>query len=244
MASVIEDGRDSLLEAQRTSLLDIIEDRNRTLNKKRLLDRVVIISRMTHQNLNDIGQWFEKYIRDVQNRKQSEGVSGLLLLYPKHCVHVIETCSDITLELMKQLKEDEESGSGNTSVSKILVISHDIPHRQYNQWSYRVVDIEAPKIEEYETTEEVQSLVCDIIMQLLKLGGFISRQPKNSTESLHDKVPELLPPQDIVDYLLVKEEDCVMTPKEFVHMYEQPYDVPLAIDYVWPLPARTLPYNN
>jgi hypothetical protein len=41
-----------------------------------------------------------------------------------------------------------------------------------------VVDIEAPKIDDYEATEEAHRMVSDIVMQLLKLGGFISKQPK------------------------------------------------------------------
>merc|ERR1711976_67299 len=247
MASIIDDGAESLLEAQRTSLLDIIEDRNRTLNKKSLLHRMVVISKMYHQNFTEIGQWYEKFFKGVQNQYQCEGVTGLLLLYPRHCVHVVESCLEVLIELLRHVQHEADTGTGNMEASKILIVSHDIPHRQYNQWSFRILDIEAPQIEDYETSEESDALVTDMLTQLLKLGAYISKQPKvslkNAMDSLHDKVPEFLPQQDVIGYLLENEEQCITTPLQYLSKYDQPYDVVLASDLVWPLPTRVFPYN-
>lgn len=38
--------------------------------------------------------YFEKVFRDIQNNQQCDGATGLLLIYPRHCVHVIEVIED------------------------------------------------------------------------------------------------------------------------------------------------------
>ena len=53
-----------------------------------------------------------------------------------------------------------------------------IPQRLYQHWSYRVLDIEAPLVDEYETTEPHSKLVKDLLTQLLRLGMHLSRQTK------------------------------------------------------------------
>ena len=35
---------------------------------------------------------YEELFRQIESRFQSEPVTGLLLLYPKNCVHIIEVC--------------------------------------------------------------------------------------------------------------------------------------------------------
>ena len=37
-----------------------------------------------------VTEFYEKLFKDLQSQYNCEGVSGLLLLYPKHSVHVIE----------------------------------------------------------------------------------------------------------------------------------------------------------
>lgn len=242
------------------SLLDTIKDRNMTLDKKEgLIHRMVTISKMYHNNFSEIGQFYDKYFKDIQNQHQStESISGLLLLYPKHCVHVVEGTMELLLDYLRLLRSEAKTGSevnssGETppqahmEKSKILLVSHDIPNRLHQQWSFRVMDIEAPNLDDYETSDESRRLVLDMVIQLLKLGAHIARQPKmalkNAMESLHDKVPELLPQQDVIGYLLEKEEEVIITPQQFLNKYEQPYDVVLASEMVWPMPVRLFPYN-
>ena len=40
--------------------------------------------------INFILEYYERLFKDVQSLYQCEGATGLLLLYPKHCVHVVE----------------------------------------------------------------------------------------------------------------------------------------------------------
>ena len=69
----------------------------------------------------------------------------------------------------------------------------------FQQWSYRILDIEAHVSDDNEPSDQAEGMVTETLTQLLKLGSYINRQPKvamkNTMESLHDKVPELLPQQ-------------------------------------------------
>lgn len=82
-----------------------------------------------------------------------------------------------------------------------LTLDH-IPHRLYQTWNCRGINIEAHVADDYEPSDQAPSMVIETLTQLLKLGSYINRQPKtslkNTMESLHDKVPELLPPQGVL----------------------------------------------
>ncbi|XP_076442323.1 testis-expressed protein 47-like [Babylonia areolata] len=240
---------DPLQEGQRTSLLEVIEDRNRTLNKKSLVHRVFIVSKIGDgvNNRNDVGNHFDAFLKTLKNDLQTEPITGLMLIYMKHIVHVMECAADAILEMARELNELPARHQAFISKSKILVISHDVPHRQYQGWSFRTLDILEPGLEAYEPGDSTENLVVELLSQLLRLGNFLAKQPKlnlkNAMDSLHDKVPELLPQQAVVHYLLENNDPCIMTPQEYVDIYEQPFDITLDSDLVWPLPTRLFPYN-
>jgi len=249
MAAEVEDHEDPLLDAHRTSLLEVIEDRNRTLNKKNLIHRVFIISKIAEgvSNRLEVGNNFDAILKRFRNDYQTEPITGLMLIYMRHIVHVMECSADMILELARELVAMQSDKGGLLEKSKILVISHDIPQRQYQGWSFRTLDIVEPGLESYEATDSTENLTVDLLTQLLKLGNFLAKQPKlnlkSAMDSLHDKVPELLPQQAVVHFLLEDSDPCIMTPTEYVNIYEQPFDITLDSDLVWPLPTRLFPYN-
>lgn len=244
-----EDEReDSILEAQRQSLLDVIEDKNRAMNKKTLLHRMVLISKMYHNNFAEIGQYYERMYKEIQNQYQCEPVTGLLLLFPKHCIHVIEAGVEVLLEVVKDVKREEDAGTGNMEKSRIMIVSHDIPHRLFQHWSFRIIDIETPNVDLYEPTESPDKLVVDTLTQVLKLSNYIVRQQpkvmKNAADNLHEKVPELLPQQVVVGWLIENDfENITMPPQEYLDNYQKPFDVVLGGELLWPMPVRLFPYN-
>jgi hypothetical protein len=50
--------------------------------------------------------------------------------------------------------------------------------RLYQSWTARVLDIEAPNMELYEPTEDIEKIVIDILLQLLNLGMYIHKNQK------------------------------------------------------------------
>ena len=155
-------------------------------------------------------------------------------------------------EMMRDCKKNMTSNNGIFSEVKILVISHDIPERLYQNWMYKTLEIQSARLDSYDSSESTDKTVLDCLVQLLKLGNHLSKIPKgnfkNSFDQLHSKVPDLLPQQAMLHFLLEEDDGCMMTVKEYLDIYEQPYDIVLdsAVmdqELVWPLPTRLFPYN-
>ncbi|XP_064629253.1 testis-expressed protein 47-like [Lineus longissimus] len=286
MANLMEE--DSLLEGHRTSLLDVQEDKLRAMNKKALLHRVVIVSKQKAdiEEKEEIGTYYDKLFKNLNNQLQSEGVSGLLLVYPECCLHVIETCTDMLLEIIKDLQTTNQF----TEKSKILVVSHDIsflykpyqsifmfaliplldgahlstllphfsslfkildsfhiPTRLYQTWSFRVLDMEAQNIGLYEPSDDNHNIVIDVLQQVIKLGSHLAKIPKlnwkSTMDNLREKVPDLLPQQIVIGYLLDTNDKSMIEIEDFLTYYSKPYDIVLNGELVWPMPVRLFPYN-
>ncbi|XP_005094904.2 testis-expressed protein 47 [Aplysia californica] len=191
---------------------------------------------------------YEQLMKKLQNDfPGSEPITGLMLIYLKHIVHVVETSSDMIVKIVEDLHNMEQEETSCVAKSKILIISHDIHTRLYQQWSSRTLDIVEHGIEAFDTNETFENLIVDLLTQLLKLAVFLMKQPKlnlkNAMDALHEKVPDLLPQQSVVHYLLEENDSSMSTPSEFLTLYQRPFDTSLESDMVWPIPTRLFPYN-
>ncbi|XP_064594318.1 testis-expressed protein 47-like [Liolophura sinensis] len=236
-----EDGTE--MEWRKPTLFSIINEKLENANKKNLLHRMVYISRLrTHaqsQDPNYVGNEYKKFFKDLQSALHSEAITGLLLIYHQHIVHIIETSSDMLLKIVKDLHQSEQDKFSIISKSKILGVTHDIPDRLYSQWSYRALDIEAMNLEQYEPSEETYKVVADMLIQVYRLGVYLHRKPslnlKNVLDYLHDHVPEFLPQQAIIYFLLKDNDNSMMRPSEYIHIHTSPFDLNLESEFVWPV---------
>lgn len=88
-------------------------------------------------------------------------------------------CSaDAIMATVRDLKQSKTSKTGLVENAKILVISHDIQNRLYQQWSFRQLDIVAARIESIDSNESTDKIVIDLVTQLLKLGNALAKTPK------------------------------------------------------------------
>lgn len=250
MAGSVIDREDSLLEAHRTSLLEVIEDKNRALSKKNLVHRLVYIGKLRNEveDRNEVGNHYERLLKNLMNNFQhSEPMTGLLLVYMKHLIHVIEASSDMIREVMRDIETCQKGQDGFLEQAKILVISHDINNRLYQQWNFRTLDIQAARMEAYESSEGADKIIIDMLSQMLKLGNKLSITPKvafkSALDSLHEKFPDLLPQQGHIHFLMEENDSSMILPDEYLNMYDKPYDVVLESEMVWPLPTKLFPYN-
>merc|ERR1712154_289100 len=154
MATEMEERNDSGQADHRTSLLEVIEDRNRAMNKKYLVHRLVYVSKIRGTNVdrNALGGYYENLTKKLQTDfPGSEPITGLMLIYMKHVVHVVESSSDMIFKLVQDLQAMEGEDTSMVAKSKILSISHDVSQRLFQQWSYRQLDIVEHGIEAYDT---------------------------------------------------------------------------------------------
>ncbi|XP_074647303.1 testis-expressed protein 47-like isoform X2 [Tubulanus polymorphus] len=242
------DEEDTFIDS-RTSLLDIVEDKIRAQNKKNLVHRTVILSKLQQdvQEKDEISGYYDRLFKNALNSLQGEPVSGLLLIYPEYCLHIVESSSDMLVLLFKDLLENERKKTGFMEKSRILVISHDIPTRSYSGWNSRVLDIQSQNIALYEPSDSTDKLIVDVLNQLLKLGNFLSKTPKlnfkNTLDTLREKVPEFIPQQLVVGYLAETDDQCMTNLDDITKIYSNPFDFTMQGELVWPLPVRLFPYN-
>ena len=60
----------------------------------------------------------------------------------------------------------------------------------YQNWSYRIIDVESPDHSEYEQSEPAEKVAQDLCVQLLNLGAFFA---KNAKVSRITDIPSVLP---------------------------------------------------
>ncbi|CAK8689478.1 testis-expressed protein 47-like [Clavelina lepadiformis] len=235
MTSIHDNEPDSTVYETRVSYLMLLEEKQRALSKKALLHRLVFISKLSSE-LSDkrkLGEYYEELFEKLENEHKAEGVSGILLIYPGYVVHLIETSSDILYDILRDLDQLASKNSPLMTEPKILTISHDVPTRLYQQWSFRILNISSGR-DEYEGKEGVNELVVETVTLLLKLGVYILKTPKlNVKDNLHESVPELLIPQDQIGYLLQRPE--LDSPAMFLKTFDNPVDTVLDSELVWPV---------
>lgn len=71
-----------------------------------------------------------------------------------------QSSTEMISSVIRDLRDQSlQMGSNLISNSKILVISTNVDTRLFNQWSFRVLNLPASRLEEYETTEPIEKLV-------------------------------------------------------------------------------------
>ena len=91
---------------------------------------------------------------------------------------VLQTTTEMLREMMRDCKKNMTSNNGIFSEVKILVISHDIPERLYQNWMYKTLEIQSARLDSYDSSESTDKTVLDCLVQLLKLGNHLSKIPK------------------------------------------------------------------
>ncbi|XP_028395606.1 testis-expressed protein 47-like [Dendronephthya gigantea] len=234
-------------EATRLSLFDINMEKARAMNKKHLIHRVIFVAKIRPavSERREIGGHYERLFKHLHSQIQGETFTGLLLIYPSHIVHIVETSTNILQEVIKSLENTENNKDGLVHQIKILVYSHDIPTRLFTQWSFRVLSIPTTRMESYDASQPCETVVSEAIVLMLKLGQYLAKIPKvnlkAAMDQLHEKVPDLLLPQDMIDFFCECNDLC--SPKQYLDHYGKPFEIVLDGELVWPIPSYLLPLS-
>ncbi|XP_006635508.3 testis-expressed protein 47-like isoform X1 [Lepisosteus oculatus] len=221
---------------ERVSLYMLLEDSQRAVKKKYLLHRLIFIAYISPElaDKRDLGAHYEQLYQKLQQFYQGDGVTGLLLIYPSYVVHTIESSSDVLFSVLRDLRNMEEHRTLIVD-PKILVMSHDIPNRLFQQWSYKVLKLPARTLVDKSHREPTEKLVSESLTLLLRLGTYLLRTPKSSKtppDSILDKVPELIIPQDTIGDLLEREE--LLSSQKYLETYDSPLNIVMDSERVWP----------
>ncbi|XP_072882022.1 testis-expressed protein 47 isoform X3 [Hemitrygon akajei] len=213
---------------------------------KSLLHRLILLSKI-HPDLADkreLGGYYTTLLQKLQRRHQGDMITGLLMLYPNYVIHVVESSNDVLYSVIQDLSDMKKQQERPLLLeSKVLVMSHDIPSRLFQQWEYKIVNVLAKRLVDNLQREPIEKIISESLTLLLKLGMRIQKMykesPKNPNDSVLDDAPELIIPQNLIARLV--ESRDLLTPAQFLHNYSAPLQRAMDSELVWPTPEHLLP---
>ncbi|XP_068674934.1 testis-expressed protein 47-like isoform X3 [Montipora capricornis] len=238
---------DSVFDTGRLSLFDLIIERTRAQNKKQLVHRLIYVSKIRHDvsDRKEIGVRYERLFKDLQAQVHGEAVTGLLLIYPLHIIHVIETSYSVLVKVIKDLEEDEQSISGMLLITRILVCTGDLNNRLFGQWNFKTLNLAVSRMQEFTTNEAIDIVVTEALTLIIKLAEYLAKLPKislaNTMDHLPERVPDLLVRQDLMEYILSSQD--LNTPSAYLMRYTTPMDIVLESELTWPMQTRLFPLS-
>ncbi|XP_046888205.1 testis-expressed protein 47 isoform X2 [Hypomesus transpacificus] len=196
---------------------------------KFLLHRLVVIASLPQPlaDRTDLGVHYEELNQRLQKYYQGDSITGLLLLYPTCMLHVIESSSEVLVSVLQDLTSMQELPQGALiEAPRVLMMSHDLPSRLFQQWSYKVLNVQARTLNNASGEEVTEALIRIVLSLLLKLGNHHQKANKGSKMppgSVLDEVPDLIVPQDVLTQLLSRGE--LLSPQQYLHTYHSPVSV-------------------
>ncbi|MFT7802453.1 uncharacterized protein C7orf62 homolog [Arapaima gigas] len=197
---------------------------------KFLLHRLVAVGSLSPglADNRELGAHCERLNQRVQRSHQGDAITGLLLLYPSYMVLIAECSSEALVSVLQDLRNLQTRPPSSALIvqARILVVSHDLPGRLFQQWSFRVLTPPAQTPGNRPEHEPTEKLVADTLTQLMKLGNCLRETPKDlkaAQETPLDQMPELLVSQEVLGQLLEREE--LLTPLQYLQTYHSPVNV-------------------
>mmetsp|Transcript_25329 Transcript_25329/g.70845 ORF Transcript_25329/g.70845 Transcript_25329/m.70845 type:complete len:243 (-) Transcript_25329:29-757(-) len=232
---------DSSMEASRQSLLDVVQDKLKKQGKSPLsmAARIVYVSKLTGRETSCQG--VQEFVEKVLNNKRlgtaSTPCSGLLMVYPTCCLHILEGRISVIMELLREVQRAAPTES-HLKQTVILACTEDIPARAYNSWYATFVDT-LSKVEHVDglDTGKCVNAASAINLSMISLGKMLAgvkgedlTAALKSLQSFHSDLPT---PENIL--AMVSTEDCPSV-DEFLEIYDEPMDIDLDGEKVWPMP--------
>ncbi|XP_078237547.1 testis-expressed protein 47 isoform X2 [Pogona vitticeps] len=207
---------------------------------KYLLHRLFFVAMLREEVLDgEITAYHEQLFQRIQKFHLGEPASGVLLIYSRCILHILEASSGTLYHILTDLAALEKQGpKALLQDVKIVVMSHNIPTRLFTQWYTTMVDVPVTleDVTQSQTTEEV---ITECLTLILKLGVYLATLKvgnKGLSECLHNVVPELLVPAETIQ-CLCRAKEC-LSPAEFLKMYSNPLQPSMDSETVWPTPAH------
>lgn len=239
---MVDDRPDSALDnLTRVCLLDVVQERSRSLNKKALIHRMLVVGRLVQaqQCQQELADFFDQLVKKYSGPLQIEAVSGLFLIYASHFVHLLEGPEQALMEFLTSLS-DIEKQEDMVGSSKVVLIVNDVPTRLFSLWNYRCVNIASLRMDESKVQESVQSKISDSMVLMMKLSQELAKVPKLQQKGVLDQLvskhSHLLIHSDLVESLLKSTE--LLSADEYVKMYTKPLHVTLDNELVWPVKGK------
>ncbi|KAK0137573.1 Testis-expressed protein 47 [Merluccius polli] len=192
---------------------------------KFLLHRLIVITALPEglADREELGAHYEELNLLLQRQHQVEGITGLLLMYPSCLLHVIESSSEVLVSLLQNLKDMQDDCHFGGKAAKVVLMSHDLPTRLFQQWSYKMLAVQARPLGEESEGETTDALVGTVLSMILKLGNHPEIARKTLPGQVLDEAPEMVVPQEVLVRLLARPE--LLSPQRYLQTYHSPLNI-------------------
>ncbi|THD25570.1 hypothetical protein D915_003600 [Fasciola hepatica] len=143
--------------------------------------------------------------------------------------------------------------------NKILFIRSNLASRVYRTFEVLTFDMEPASLNQYDNSEPDEKKLLDTIIQLTRLGIYLSKEPMKNQEEyvpelfkiklteilkrLREDHPELVPQQVVVGYFSeISTFEGIIPLQEYLNFYDLPYETSLQSEVTWPLPKKAFFY--
>nr|XP_055031778.1 testis-expressed protein 47 isoform X2 [Misgurnus anguillicaudatus] len=208
MASRSVDQFNSLLLDDRVSLFTRRLTENHTsVRKKFLLHRLYVVGCLP-SGLTDrrtVVAHYERFIFSQQRLRPGEVLTGLLLIYPEHVLHIIECSTEVLLSVIQDLAHMQKN-----------------PDRLFQQWSFTLFKEFDSRVTINSEEQNSEELVIQTLHQLLQLSSHLLNTGDDITEckEISEEVlkeSQLIPPLSAVRHLLQME--VLLSPVQYLKTY-------------------------
>ncbi|EGW02028.1 Uncharacterized protein C7orf62-like [Cricetulus griseus] len=226
----------------RINYMHLQEEKHRLQLKKFLLHRMFLVGHIQENvEKKEISEYYEQLFQSILKHHLGEAVTGILLIYSSTFLHIMETSNGtffrILLDYVAHEKEENEFMIYNM---KIIVASHNIPTRLFMQWHISVIKVPVLYLEDVTQSQSLAEVTTDFLTMTHKLSLHLFKTikvgMKGPGDNLHQIAPDLLLPEQTIQYLCKADE--FLDPVTFLSMYNKPIHVTLDSEIVWPAPSR------
>ena len=146
-------------ESTRLSLLDVAMDKMRIGNKKGMIHRVFLCSKLTpgldKKDKKALGTTIDKFLKNCQSQLSQEPPSGIMLMYNQHALFCLESSQEIITLFIQELVT---SLSSQLLECKVLSFTENVPTRLFQHGWADVSMPVRPLEQKYETSDSISQV--------------------------------------------------------------------------------------
>eukprot|EP00041_Stephanoeca_diplocostata_P023687 m.587432 g.587432 ORF g.587432 m.587432 type:complete len:242 (-) comp22352_c0_seq4:1926-2651(-) len=232
------------------SLLEVISHSSAEGERKGVFHQLVVVSELGDALVGEanqdartkLGEEYEQLFTQLQEHRNWVRISGVLLLYDTHALHVIESPPDVILDIAAAIRGHESEGTSPRLRNSRVLYSYDVATPTFPTYAFRSVQLASTM--GYKMQESPELVAADCVVTINLLGSFLQTNdhgPEAALDNVHRTHPDLLCPQGMLEALChVSELESVQA---YVARLTKYLHITMDSDVVWPVPERLYPYD-
>ena len=149
-------------ESTRLSLLDVAMEKLRAGNKKGMIHRIFILSKLASglekKDKKGLGAAIDKFLKNGQTQLSQESPTGILLMYNLHALICLECSQEMIMLLLSEIINGSVFNS--LTESKVLSFSENVPSRLFQHGWADVCLPTRPLEQKHETSDSLAQVNC------------------------------------------------------------------------------------